>query len=158
MAAPPDERSARATIDIEAPPEKVYALVADVSRVGEWSPEATGARRASHTPKAGDTFWGFNRKGIWRWFTYCTVREAEPGRRFVFDVDFPPMPISRWTYDLEPTPTGCRVTETWVDRRQGPLAKPITWIGGVFIPGPRAPHNQRNIETTLQQLKAVAEG
>ena len=27
---------------IAAPPESVYALVADLSRMGEWSPETTG--------------------------------------------------------------------------------------------------------------------
>ena len=28
---------------IAAPPEKVWALISDVTRMGEWSPEATGA-------------------------------------------------------------------------------------------------------------------
>jgi uncharacterized protein YndB with AHSA1/START domain len=157
MAQPPDEYTAAASIDIAAPPEQVYDLIADVARVGEFSPEATGARGASAAPTQGEKFWGFNKRGPWRWFTRCTVREAHRGRRFSFDVDFPPMPVSRWTYDIEPTDTGCRVTETWNDRREGPIAAPITWIGGIIIPGPRADHNQRNIETTLQRLKAAAE-
>jgi ribosome-associated toxin RatA of RatAB toxin-antitoxin module len=33
----------RATVHINAPPEKVYALVTDVSRMGEWSPECVRA-------------------------------------------------------------------------------------------------------------------
>ena len=89
-----------------------------------------------------------------RWFTHCTIRVADRGQRFVFDVDLGPSEISRWTYEFEPTPGGCRVTETWEDRRR---SKPIEWIGGIIIPGPRAEHNQWSIETTLQRLKAVAE-
>lgn len=153
----PEAGTARASIEIAATPEAVYDLVADVARMGEWSPEATGAVGAPEQAAAGDHFWGLNRKGVWRWFTRCTVREAQRGQRFVFDVDFPPVPVSRWSYEFAATPAGCRVTETWQDRRVGRVAAPIKWIGGVLIPGPRAKHNQRNIELTLQRLKAAAE-
>lgn len=149
--------SARASLEIAAPPEKVYDLVADVARMGQWSPEATGAAGAAANLRAGDQFWGLNKRGIARWFTRCTVLEAQRGKRFVFDVDFPPMPVSRWTYEFEPTETGCLVTEIWDDRRAGPLALPIKALGQVIIPGDRATHNQRNIETTLGRLKAAAE-
>jgi hypothetical protein len=158
MAAAPDEFTATATIDIDAPPERVYDLIADVARVGEFSPEATGcawrlpgsAVRRALLGSSTSAARGGGSPGAPSW-------SAERGRRFSFDVDFPPMPVSRWTYDIEPTDSGCRVTETWNDRREGPVAAPIKWIGGVIIPGPRAPHNQRNIETTLQRLKAAAE-
>jgi len=153
----PEAGKASASIEIKASPEAVYDLVSDVARMGEWSPEATGAVGASEQATAGDHFWGLNRKGIWRWFTRCTVREAQRGRRFVFDVDLPPMPISRWIYEFEDTDEGCRVTETWQDRRRGQVSAPIKKIGGLLIPGPRTPHNQRNIETTLQRLKTAAE-
>lgn len=151
------ENRARASLEIAASPEAVYDLVADVARMGEYSPEATGAAGASDVLGAGDRFWGLNKRGVVRWFTRCTVIEAERGRRFVFDVDFPPMPVSRWTYEFEPTETGCRVTETWDDRRFGPFGPVIRGVGQVIIPGPRAAHNQRNIETTLARLKAAAE-
>lgn len=152
-----DPHRAQASLDIAAPPEAVYDLVADVASMGQWSPEATGAAGAPQTLAAGDHFWGLNKRGIVRWFTRCTVVEADRGRRFVFDVDFPPMPVSRWTYEFEPTDAGCRVTETWDDRRFGPLGPPIRAVGQVIIPGPRAEHNQRNIEITLARLKAAAE-
>lgn len=152
------ETTATSTIEIAATPERVYDLVVDVARMGEWSPEATGTIGSPGTVQPGDHFWGLNRKGVWRWFTRCTVLEAQRGKRFVFDVDFPPSPVSRWTYDFRATDTGCEVTETWDDRRSGPLAAPIKWVGGIMIPGPRASHNQRNIESTLRALKAAAEG
>ena len=41
-------------IEIAATPEVVYDLVADVARMGEWSPEATGAKGANRILTAGD--------------------------------------------------------------------------------------------------------
>jgi uncharacterized protein YndB with AHSA1/START domain len=152
-----DESTATGSIEIHTAPEVVYALVTDVARMGQWSPEATGAAGARLSPVAGEKFWGLNKRGLVRWFTRCTVVEAEPGRRFVFDVDFPPAPVSRWIYEFEPTATGCRVTETWQDRRFGPLGPAMRGVGSLLIPGPRARHNRQNIQITLQRLKAAAE-
>lgn len=148
---------ARASLEIAASPEDVYDLVADVASMGQWSPEATGAAGAPQTLQRGDQFWGLNKRGLARWFTRCTVVEAERGKLFSFDVDFPPLPVSRWTYEFEPTDTGCRVTETWDDRREGLVGVPIKLVGQLIIPGDRSTHNQRNIETTLARLKAAAE-
>jgi uncharacterized protein YndB with AHSA1/START domain len=149
--------SARASLDIAATPEHVYDLVADVASMGQWSPEATGAAGAPAELQRGDQFWGLNKRGIARWFTRCTVLEAERGKLFVFDVDFPPLPVSRWTYEFEATEAGCRVTEIWDDRREGLVSVPVKLVGQLIIPGDRSAHNQRNIETTLARLKATAE-
>lgn len=151
------ESTATSSVTIAATSEDVYDLVVDVSRMGEWSPEATGTIGHPSELRVGDKFWGMNRKGVFRWFTRCTVLAAVPGRRFEFDVDLGPSPISRWRYEFTRTPEGCEVTETWEDRRTGPLAGPVKWAGGLMIPGPRGSHNLRNIETTLQRLKAAAE-
>ena len=152
-----DPHRARASVAIAASPLTVYDLVTDVAQMGQWSPEATGAAGAPKQLGVGDHFWGLNKRGIVRWFTRCTVVQADPGKRFVFDVDFPPMPVSRWTYEFEATEGGCRVSETWDDRRFGPFGPAIRGLGQALIPGPRAEHNQRNIEITLARLKAAAE-
>lgn len=158
MAAPPDDRTSQASISIDASPDTVYDLISDVAHMGDLSPESTGTMGSPAALAKGDKFWGMNKRGAWRWFTRCTVLAADRGRTFEFDVDFGPMPVSRWRYDITPTDSGCEVTETWEDRRTGPLAAPIKAVGSVIIPGPRAEHNQANIEATLQRLKAVAEG
>ena len=46
---PPEERLAYhdSSIDIDASPEAVYALVSDITRMGEWSPEAVGVNTSS---------------------------------------------------------------------------------------------------------------
>lgn len=147
------------SIRINASADRVYDLVSDVSRMGEWSPEATGALRAGKQLEAGDTFVGLNKFALARWWTNCTVLVADRGERFEFDVDFGPMPVSRWTYDFVPQPDGStEVAETWVDRREGLLALPIRLVGQMLIPGDRAVHNRANIQVTLKRLKAHAEG
>lgn len=145
----------RASID--ASPELLYDLVADVSRMGEWSPEATGARQANKTLQAGDTFIGTNRRGPVRWYTQCTVLTADRGSEFAFDVNSGPLSLSRWSYRFEPTDSGTLVTESWWDRREGITGLVMKGLGQFVIPGNRAEHNRRTMEATLQQLKATAE-
>lgn len=149
--------TATGSIHIQADPLVVYDLIADVSAVGEFSPEATGALRAGADLGVGDTFWGTNRRGPWIWATYCRVTRADPGRGFAFDVDFGVFPISSWSYRIEPDDTGCLVTETWVDRREGRRGELIRRGGALIIPGPRDEHNLRGIQQTLAALKTVAE-
>lgn len=145
------------SIDVQASPEAVYDMVADVSRMGEWSPEATGARRADGVLQEGDKFIGLNRRGPVQWFTQCTVRVARPGKRFEFDVDFGPLPVSRWIYDFTPNGDGCTVQETWIDRREGLRGQAVKAAGQLLIPGNRPEHNRANMVETLRRLKRAAE-
>jgi hypothetical protein len=145
-------------LTISAPAESIYELVADVARMGEWSPEATGARGVSGVLQVGDRFTGTNRRGQVGWFTFNTVRVATAGQAFEFDTDFGPFPISRWRYDFETQADGTtRVTETWWDRRKGLLGLPIRAVGQLLIPGDREAHNRKNMRTTLLRLRDVAE-
>ena len=47
-------------------------------------------------------------QGLRGWFTRCTVRRADRGERFEFDVDFGPSDISRWTYEFTPSTVAVR--------------------------------------------------
>jgi len=148
----------RESITIRVAPEVVFDLVSDVSRMGEWSPESTGARGAGRVAVVGDRFIGFNRRGPVIWWTYCTVLQAERGQVFTFDVDFGPIAVSRWTYEFSPmSDGGTTVTETWLDRREGLRSLPVRAFGQVLIPGDRAAHNRANMRVTLERLKATAE-
>ena len=146
------------SIVIDAPAELVYDLVADVTRMGEWSPEATGARGVEGALTVGDTFIGLNKRGPVRWFTMNTVLAADRGAEFEFDTNFGPFPVSRWRYDFEDTGDGStRVVETWLDRRQGLRSLPIKAAGQLIIPGNREDHNRANMVQTLRRLKDAAE-
>lgn len=145
------------SIRIAAPSSVVYDLVADVGRMGEWSPEATGARGQSGELAVGQRFLGTNKRGLFRWITQCTVIAAAPGEKFAFDVDFGPLPVSRWSYHFEDQDGETVVTETWWDRRRGVRGAVVKGVGQVLIPGPRPDHNRRTMKITLRRLKQAAE-
>jgi hypothetical protein len=71
-----------ATVEVSrrmAADPSVYALIADVTRMDQWSPEAAGARWTRGEPgTVGARFRGRNRNGLLRWSTDCTVTAVEP--------------------------------------------------------------------------------
>ncbi|WP_235467111.1 SRPBCC family protein [Streptomyces platensis] len=85
------------SLEIPAPPQAVYAALADVRRMAEWSPEVIWV-----WPR-GDRFVGINRKACWVWFATCRIVTADPGREFAFDNTTFGLPIARWGYRLTPT-------------------------------------------------------
>ena len=141
---------------IDAAPERIYALVSDLPRMGEWSPENTGGKWVGGAtgPAVGAKFKGTNRKGIARWSTTCTIVEATPGKAIAWDVTTGPFAVARWGYSIAPSADGCEVTETWEDHR-APLAKTVT--GLALAVKDRAAHNEAGMRTTLERLKAAAE-
>ena len=74
------------TKDIAAPAATVWALVSDLPRMGEWSPENRGGQwvKGATGPVPGARFKGENRNGDKSWSTDAKVVDAEPGRRFSF--------------------------------------------------------------------------
>lgn len=144
------------TRDIAAPPAKVWALLSDLPRMGEWSPENTGGKwvRGASGPAVGARFVGTNRNGKKSWSTTCTVSDCEPARAFAFDVAVGPLKVARWEYQIDPlSDGGSKVTETWSDRR-GWLA---TKLGGPASGvADRASHNRAGMEETLRRLADAA--
>ncbi len=142
--------------EITASPDQVWAMVSDITRMGEWSPENDGGKwlRNATGPQPGSTFQGSNSNGKRSWKTVAKVVDAEPGRIFSFRVKAAGLKISEWRYEFEPTTAGCRVTETWIDQR-GPIAKALG--GPVSGVADRASHNRAGMEQTLDHLKAAAE-
>lgn len=156
MATTDATKTVRVEREIAASPETVWALVTDVTRMGEWSPETIGAQWISSPggPTVGARFKGRNQYGSHKWETVCTVAECEPGRSFAFDVKGGPFRVARWTYTFEPAGSGCRVIEQWDDHR-GAL---LTWLAPL-ISGTkdRAEHNHATMTETLSRLAAAAE-
>jgi hypothetical protein len=142
--------------EMAADAAKVYDLVSDLPRMGQWSPENTGGRwlAGGTGPAVGAKFKGTNRHKFLRWSTTVTVTDAEPGKRFAFDVTYGPVPISTWEYDFESDGSGCKVVESRTDRRP-------TWMKLASVPVMQVPdrnaHNRRNMQATLAALKAAAE-
>jgi uncharacterized protein YndB with AHSA1/START domain len=142
--------------EIAAPPARVYEMVSDLPRMGEWSNENAGGSWLGGATAAapGARFRGRNRNGVRVWKTLVTVTDVEPGRRLGFRVSLGPVPISQWRYDVEPTAGGCRVTESWRDLRPGwfvPIARVATGVAD------RPTHTEAGMALTLERLGAAAE-
>jgi ligand-binding SRPBCC domain-containing protein len=142
------------TIQVNAPPEKVWALVSDVTRMGEWSPETVKAVwiEGASTPVVGARFKGSNKRGVMRWSTKCTVVACEPGKEFSFVVGTPEKPATRWSYKFAPAVGGTEVTESFE-------AVEYPWYFKLFIPPKRALRAlTEGVQKTLASLKSAAEG
>jgi hypothetical protein len=142
--------------DISAAPEVVWHLVSDLPRMGEWSPENTGGEwvKGATGPAAGAKFKGRNAAGSREWSTTATVIDARPAERFSFLVASGPLKIAQWSFDIVPSDSGCRVTQTWIDRR----GRLITFLGSKLSGvDDRATFSRTSMEQTLAGIAAVAE-
>jgi hypothetical protein len=139
-----------AHIDIEAGPDEVYAILTDLSRISELSPECYKAEWEgdSAEPVVGATFRGYNRNGDREWDAGCVVVAAEPGKEWAFEVPANDGRSTTWRYAIEPTESGCRVTESF----DSPILD-----SEFFQKINRHDLLLNNIAQTLDNLKAVLE-
>jgi len=102
------------SIWVNASPERVWAMVSDVTRYGGWSPENQGGHWVNGAQGAdvGAKFIGVNQHGLLRWKTHCTVIECQDNSRFAFAVA---ESRTQWGFYLEAKAGGTRLTE-WRER------------------------------------------
>jgi uncharacterized protein YndB with AHSA1/START domain len=147
------------TIDIDAPPERVYDLVADIGRMGEWSPECVRCSwtKGASGPEVGARFKARNKGGRGpAWFNTPTVTVAERGREFAFNRHGPGIGSYTWRYLLEGTATGTRLTESYDAERL--LGSAMSWLTMKWTGSDdRDEDLHRGMTTTLARLKAAAE-
>ena len=148
----------RAQIHIDADPEVVYDLVADITNMGRWSPETYRAEWVDGATAAvpGARFRGWNRTKVMgvpaTWRTTCTIRQADRGRAFSFDT---PFSGARWTYRFAASSEGgCDLEETREEVASPLLVKVLYGAIGSI----RRRQLADGMEVTLQRLKAHAEG
>lgn len=141
---------------VEASPEKIYDLVADMPRMGEWSPECQKVEWTGDTsgPGVGATFVGHNRGGplgLMKWSRAGRIVTAERGREFAFVTEEGGREGTTWRYRFEATPEGTRVTESYT----------VDWIPAwariVDVPTNRHGELVESMQHTLAQLKTAAE-
>ena len=148
-----------AQVYVEAPPEQVWQLVTDVTRMGDWSPECRRCEweRGHSGPVAGARFRGHNRRGWLRWSMPCAVTEADKDKTFAFET-VPAFPFkkgvqTRWRFEFQQSDGGTTLTESfevlWYSRV-------IAWL---FFGGSAARLEQmrRGLADTLARIKAAAE-
>jgi uncharacterized protein YndB with AHSA1/START domain len=145
------------TMHIDAPPEAVWELVSDVTRIGSYSPETFEAEwlDGATGPAVGARFRGHvkrNGKGPVYWIS-CTVRVCEPGREFAFGTGSSDKPLNVWGYRLEPSGDGTDVTESF--RLADVFWLRLYWA---LLGWARGRTNREGMRTTLERMKAELEG
>jgi uncharacterized protein YndB with AHSA1/START domain len=140
-------------VDIAAPPQAVWSVVSDVTRMPEWSPECRrilplGSQRSG----TGTRFVGINRRGWAVWPTTSTVVRFETDRAVAWKTR---QSAATWTYELEPTGAGTRLSA----RRDLDAYSPMTKAGAPLIGG-AVGHDRElteGLRTTLERIKAAVE-
>lgn len=144
------------TVHMAAPPERIWDLLSDVTRIGRYSPEtfeaewldgatgpAVGARFRGHVKRngRGPTYW-----------TTCTVVASEPGHEFAFGVGPAKRPVNTWRYHLEPTGDGTDVTESF--QLADALGLRVYWT---LFGWARGRTNREGMQRTLERIRAEVE-
>ncbi len=147
---------ASVTVAMDAPPEKVWDLVADIRNTGKFSPETFEAEwlDGATDPALGAKFRGHvkrNEIGPIYWTT-CRVTACEPGREFGFEVLLGDRSVNNWHYRFTPVDGGTEVTESF--RMNEGL---MTTLFGLFGGQLRRRRNIRDMRRTLERIKAVVE-
>ena len=115
----------RVSREIDTPPDVVWSVVSDITRIGEWSPECHSCSwDPGQQPGPGATFTGHNRHGDKEWSNQSTIVGWEPAERIAWEVRLVGRarellgdnPFSRWGFELEPIDGGTRLTATGIVR------------------------------------------
>jgi hypothetical protein len=141
---------------VAAPVGCIYDLLADMPRMGEWSPECQQVEwtGASAAPAVGARFVGHNRggpRGLMKWSRAGRVLVADPGREFSFVTEEGGKESTIWRYQLEAVDEGTRITESYE-------VKTIpAWARVIDVPTNRARELREVMRHTLDRLKTAAE-
>lgn len=117
------------SIDIAAPPEVVYDLVSDITRMGDWSPECYRCSwtRGATGPAVGARFKAKNKgKRGPSWFNSPVVKVADRSREFTFNRSGPAIGSYTWRYTMQPTATGTTLSESF--EADPPVGAAMSWI------------------------------
>jgi uncharacterized protein YndB with AHSA1/START domain len=156
-----DGPTAQAEVLIDAPLERVWALVTDIDLPARFSNELQGAEWVDDGPRVGARFVGHSwHRAMGHWDTTCIVDRYEPMRAFgwcVTDVD---NPSSSWWFELEPGADGVRLRQ---GMRMGPAPSGLNIAIEAMpekeerIVARRLEEHAANMQATLEGVKQLAE-
>ncbi len=141
---------------IDAPPERVWALLANLERMGEWSPECYRVQwldGASSPASPGARFKGWNRYGRMRWSMTCEVKSVDPSREISWSTIQRGRELVRWSYRFQAANGGTDVTESFE----------VIWLPVVarfaedVMIRDRDARREEAMRATLGRIKSVAE-
>jgi uncharacterized protein YndB with AHSA1/START domain len=147
------------SIHVDAPPERVYELLTDVTRMPEFSPEI---ERCTWIPPAtsaevGARFEATNKLQRGRaWKNHPVITVAEPARALAFERTERLAGTLVWRYQIELEGTGTRLTESYE------VTSPISRLGWFVIERLYGERDRRTalrngMSETLRRIAAAAE-
>lgn len=144
-----------AQIIINRFPNDVWAAIADVTRMGDWSPECVAGRwiGGATGPAVGAKFEGDNvakvaGRTVKKWTTTAEVTACEPGVVFQFLVENQ----TTWRYEFKGEPTGSTVvTESFEYDPKGAMG----FIYDHILFRPKA--MTKGMNSTLARVKSTLE-
>ena len=131
-------------IAIDAPPEKIYAIVKDMRRFNEWSPWYAVDPKTEYTFEGPDS--GVGQKMTWSSEDpqvgkgSQTIVEAEADRKIVTELDFGEMGKAQATLTLSPLDKGTAVVWIFETPVEGIMERWMSlsfdrWIGADYVKG-----------------------
>lgn len=149
------------TVDryIEAPPEKLYDLIADVTRTPEITPDIVKVEwlDGATGPAVGARFKATNKQGRGpNWSNKPVITVLEPGREVAWERTEVGGGTVEWRYRFEPEGTGTRITESYTVKKPLNL---LGWfiIGGLYGLKDRQGDLHRSMVRTLDRLAEMTE-
>ena len=157
-----DRPTVEVAVEVRAPVERVWALVADIALPARFSEELQDAQWLD-APAPGARFVGTSaHPAIGSWQTTSTVVELTPPRAFAYAVGDPAEPAAVWTWLLEPLPDGgtrlvqrAQIGPGWSGLSPAIAARPDKERR---IVAGRLREHQANMRRTCEGIKALAEG
>lgn len=142
-----------ATIDIDASPGRVWALVANPRNMARWSPQVVKVILRGAVQK-GATALNINRDGAKVWPTRSKVITFDPPRDYAIRVQ---ENNAVWSFHLEPSVTGTRLTQRR-DTSAGTTKVSDFLVAKVLGGKPAFDESLlRGMNETLRKIKADAE-
>jgi uncharacterized membrane protein len=147
------------TAVMAAPADRIYELVADITRMPELSPELVECHwlDGATTAVVGARFAARNKvtRGP-SWVNKPTITAADPGRRISWARTEPLGGTLEWSYEFEPHADGTLVRESYR------VTKPIARLGWLIIGTMSATKDRRGqlregMTRTLERIRAVVE-
>ncbi|WP_102142028.1 SRPBCC family protein [Mycobacterium hubeiense] len=159
-----DKPTAEVSTFIEAPPERVWEIVADIELMPTMSDELQRVEwlDGATEPAVGARFVGHSKHpDLGEWATTSQVIECEPGQVLAWAVEDVDNPTAIWRFRLMPTDNGGTELSQWM--QMGPARS------GLSVAIDRMPEKEqkivfvrmreieRNMTVTLEHIKKLAE-
>ncbi|MGV0793096.1 SRPBCC family protein [Mycolicibacterium sp. XJ1819] len=144
----------QAQVEINAPVTKVWALVSDLSRMPQWSPQCRAMKVLGGPVRQGSRTVNLNRRKFLFWPTTSRVTEFIPEEKIAFRVN---ENGTVWSFELAPADGGTRLTQT---RHAENGVKPISSVAvNAFMGGVPSFEEElvEGMNQTLERIKAAAE-